>query len=85
MGIVIIYRAKLHADRSLERLKARLEAKGFHQEKSVDFLETFSLVIKPSSIRTALTVAVIKGWPIRQLDVKKVFVNGHLDVPVYME
>lgn len=41
----------LNADDSLDKLKARLVAKGFQQLAGLDFLETFSPVVKPVSVR----------------------------------
>lgn len=58
-----VFKTKLKADGTLERLKARLVAKGFTQQDGVDFIETFSPVIKPGSIRLVLTIATIRGWP----------------------
>ena len=54
VGCKWVYKAKLKLDGSLERLKARLVAKGFHQIDGIDFLKTFSPVIKPISIGLAL-------------------------------
>ena len=85
VGCRRVYKARLKADRSLERLKARLVAKGFNLVSGVDFSETFSRVIKPATIRIILTVATTKNWPIKQLDVKNVFLHGVLKEPVYME
>lgn len=85
VGCKWIYKAKLKVDGSFERLKAGLIAKGFNQVDGVDFSETFSSVIKPTSIRHVLTLAVVKGWEIRQLDVKNAFVHGSLSTPVYMQ
>ncbi|GKV51884.1 hypothetical protein SLEP1_g58503 [Rubroshorea leprosula] len=85
VGCKWVFKTKLKPDGNLDRLKARLVAKGFHQIEGLDFLETFSPVVKPASIRTVITTACMKGWTIRQLDVKNAFLHGYLSEPVYME
>ena len=85
LGCKWVYKAKLQPNGSLERLKACLVAKGFNQVDGVDFFETFSPVIKQASIRVVLTIAVVKRWELRQLDVKNAFFHGHLSAPVYMQ
>ncbi|GJS84497.1 ribonuclease H-like domain-containing protein [Tanacetum coccineum] len=44
-------------------------------QHGVDFDETFSPVVKPATIRTVLSLAVSRQWPIHQLDVKNAFLN----------
>ena len=58
------------ADGSLDHLKARLVAKGFNQCSGIDYIETFSLVVKPATIRFILSLAVSNGWSLCQLDIK---------------
>lgn len=46
----LIFKLKHKANGSIERHKAHLVAKDFHQQAGVNFNETFSLVIKPTVI-----------------------------------
>nr|GFB66094.1 hypothetical protein [Tanacetum cinerariifolium] len=53
-----LFKHKFHAGGNLSRYKARLVANGSIQQLGVDFDETFSPVVKPATIRTALGLAV---------------------------
>jgi hypothetical protein len=44
----------------------------------VDYDVIFSPVVKPATVRTVLTLAISKGWPVHQLDVKNAFLHGTL-------
>ena len=80
-----VFKTKLKSDGSIDRFKARLVAQGFSQSLGIDFLETFSPVIKPQTIWLVLSLALIHGWSLRQLDVKNAFLHGSLKEIVYME
>jgi len=80
-----IFKHKLQSDGSLERYKARWVLRGFTQRPGVDFDETFSPVVKPATVRTVLSLALTRHWPIHQLDVKNAFLHGNLTETVYCQ
>jgi hypothetical protein len=49
----------------------------------IDYEDTFSPVIKMSTIRAILSIVVSKGWSLRQLDVQHAFFHCILDEEVY--
>ncbi|KAI5352181.1 hypothetical protein L3X38_005072 [Prunus dulcis] len=82
--LICAFRIKRHFDGSIERYKALLVAKGFHQRPGIDYAETFSHVVNPGTIRIVLSLAVYRGWSLCQLDVKNAFLYGFLQEDVYM-
>nr|GEV00915.1 ribonuclease H-like domain-containing protein [Tanacetum cinerariifolium] len=79
-----LFRHKYLADGTLSRYKARLLANGSTQLEGVDVDGTFSPVVKPVTIRTVLSLAASRHWPIHQLDVKNVFLHEDLSESIYM-
>lgn len=85
IGCKWVYRVKYHSNGTLERYKARLVAKGFTQIEGTDFNERFSPIVKITTVRTLLALAVACSWEIYQMDVNNAFLQGDLDEDVYMK
>ena len=85
IGCKRVYKVKLKADGSLERYKACLDSKGYTQEYGVDYQETFSPLVRMTTIRTIIALASHRHWPLYQLDVNNEFFQGDLHEEVYMK
>ncbi|KAH9745458.1 retrovirus-related pol polyprotein from transposon RE2 [Citrus sinensis] len=79
-----VFRIKTNTDGSVEKYMARLVAKGFQQIEGAHYFETFILVVKSTTIRVILSLAVMNQWQIRQADVNNAFLNRYLTEEVYM-
>ncbi|GMF41340.1 unnamed protein product [Phytophthora fragariaefolia] len=80
-----VFRVKYLADGEIDKFKARLVIKGFMQVYGIDYLEVYSPVVRLETLRTLSTLAVTWDYEIHQMDVTTAFLNGKIDVEVYME
>jgi hypothetical protein len=78
-----VFKHKFRPDGSFDRYKARWVVRGFTQRAGIDFGETFTPVIKSGTVRTVLTIAANRNWPVNQLDVSNAFLHGHLAEQVF--
>ncbi|CAI7877216.1 unnamed protein product [Closterium sp. NIES-53] len=79
-----LFKIKSDADGKIECYKSRLLEKGYQQKEKVDYQELFAPVVKPTTLRTLLAGAAIKGWVVKQMDVTTAFLNGVLEEEIFM-
>lgn len=74
-----VFKTKRDSNGNVARYKARLVAKGFTQVAGVDYNETFSPVVRYTSIRFLLAMAVQFDLRVTQMDVVTAFLHEKLD------
>ena len=82
MCVKWIYKTKQDVDGNVQKHKARMVARGFTQQPSIDFNETFACM---DTVITILVIATQNKWPVHQIDVKSTFLNGYLEEEIYVE
>ena len=80
-----VYKLKYNKEGEIERYKARLVARGFTQEYSIDYEETFSSVIKFTTIRTLMSLVSAENLNVCQFDIKTAFLYGKITEDIYMK
>ena len=85
VGCKWVFTIKQTPKGKIYRYKARLVAKGYIHTYGIDYDETFALVVKMSTVRTLISLAMNKDWKLHQLDVKNAFLHGELMDEVYMD
>lgn len=61
IGNKCVFRTKLKGDRTLDKYKSRVVAKGFQQTKGMDYTETFNLLVKLTTIHNVLAWLCLKS------------------------
>lgn len=80
-----VFKIKHNTNGTIDRYKARLVIRGFTQQYGIDYEETFSPVVKFTSIRSILSMAAMNKMMLKQFDIKTAFLYGDLNENIFMK
>ena len=80
-----VLRRKLLPGGKLDKLKARIVAKGFTQREGIDYDETFSSTVKFESVRLMVAAAAAARMHTHQMDVTTAILYASYEEEVCME
>jgi hypothetical protein len=79
-----VFKKKLKPDGTIDKYKARLVDKGYTQKEGEYFFDTYSLIVRLTTIHVLLSLVASHGLLMHQMDVKTTFLNGELEEEIYM-
>ncbi|GJX88567.1 ribonuclease H-like domain-containing protein [Tanacetum coccineum] len=71
-----VFKIKYKSNGEVEKYKARLVAKGFGQKEGINYEDTFSHVVKMTTVRCLINLVVHNDWKIYQMDVNNALLWG---------
>ena len=80
-----VFKRKLNADGSIERYKARLVIKGFHQRQGIDYTAVFAPVVRASTVRLFLSIVASYDLVCHSIDIKNAFIQGAVEEQICMQ
>jgi hypothetical protein len=84
LGCQWVFDIKRCFDGTIARFKARLVVRGDQQQYGVDFTETFSAVVKSTTLRLLLSIAAAQNLVLHHVDVVQAFLCADLEETVYV-
>ena len=74
-----MFKVKRGKDGEVLRYKSRWVVKGYLQQYSVDYNQTFAAVVKPMAFRALFAIAAYYDLKIKQMDIKTAFLYRPID------
>jgi hypothetical protein len=79
-----VFTIKTNADRSLERYKARLVARGFSQVYGEDYTDTFAPTVRTDTLRIFFAMVAANDLECRTYDIKNAFTESSLKERIFL-
>ena len=79
-----VFKSKMHTNGSLDKLKARVMARGFSQMHSINYEDIFAPTVKFDTLHVFLALIALEDLECHQVDVNNAFTESFLKKTIYM-
>ena len=79
-----VFKLKLHINNTLNKLKARVVARGFSQMHSIDYEDIFASTVKFDTLCIFLALVALENLKCHQVNVNNAFTESFLKKTIYM-
>ena len=69
----------------MDKYKAMFVSCLFSQKEGIDYEDTFAPVARYTPIKSIISLALVLGWKLHQMDVKTSFLNGEVEEEAYIQ
>jgi len=80
-----VFKLKKKSEGQPVRYRARLVARGFNQTYGIDYLQTYSFTVQPSTMRLLFALVAEKNWLVDHVDIEAAFLHGDVQEEIYIE
>lgn len=80
-----IFKTKRDTNGDIVKRKSRLVAKGYTQRYGIDYQDTYAPVVRYTSIRFLMALAIKNNMKIHQMDAITAFLQGDVNEEIYIE
>ena len=84
IGCQWVWKFKVKDDGSIDKVKARLVARGDQQREGIDYGETYAPTVRMDSIRLFFAIITQCGMGSQQMDYSSAFLHGKVEEELYM-
>ena len=81
----LVFKKKRDKDGNILKYKVRWVVRGFEQQYSKDYDQTYAGVCKSVTWKIILAIAAVRDWEVEQIDAVTAFLNSCIDTDVYVE
>ena len=85
MRLTFVFKIKVHADRSLDKFKARLCVVGTGQVQGEDYWESYSSTARTTSVKLVVILTTVEDWIDFHFDLHGAFLTADIDADVYTD